>query len=122
METTINLTRHSCSPVIKGLQAFVQHPFALLAESINISVNETIFDISCFNCNLTSCVDNYINCTLLIVKQSPYILVPTNFMGPWHHDRGLQVVKEIKTLLVKEKRFVRLVIAGIIAAITALPP
>jgi hypothetical protein len=84
----INLTSHSDSSVIKGLQVCVQHSFALLARSINISKNRTIFDISCSNCNLISCVDNYINNSLLIVKQSPYILVPTNFMGPWHHDRG----------------------------------
>jgi hypothetical protein len=78
----INLTSHSGTSVIKGLQACVQHPFALLAGSINISKNRTIFDISCSNCNLTSCVDNYINGILLIVKQSPYILLFTNFTGP----------------------------------------
>jgi hypothetical protein len=99
----INLTSHSGSSVIKGLQACVQHPFALLAGSINISKNRTIFDISCSNCNLTSCADNYINGSLLIVKQSLYILVLTNFTGPWYHDRGLQVVKEIKSLFVREK-------------------
>jgi hypothetical protein len=64
----INLTSHSGSSVIKGWQACVQHPFALLAGSINISRNGTIFDISCSNCNLTSCVDNYISGSLLIVK------------------------------------------------------
>jgi hypothetical protein len=64
-------------------------------------------------------VDNYINGSLLTVKQSPYILVPTNFTGTWCHNRGLQVVKEIKSLLVREKRFVGLLIAGIVAAITA---
>jgi hypothetical protein len=52
-------------------------------------------------------MDNYINGSLLIVKKSPYILVPTNFMGSWYHDRGLQVVKEIKTLLVREKKISR---------------
>jgi hypothetical protein len=91
-----------------------------LAGSINISKNRTIFDISFSNCNLTSCVDNYLNGSLLIVKQSPYILIPTNFTGPWYHDRGLQVVKEIKSLLVREKRFVGLLMTGIVAAITAI--
>jgi hypothetical protein len=41
-------------------------------------------------------------------------------MGPWYHDRGLHVVKEIKPLLVREKRFVGFLIAGIMAAITAI--
>jgi hypothetical protein len=47
-------------------------------------------------------------------------LVTTNFTGPWYHDRGLQFVKEIKPLLVREKRFVGLAIAGIISATTAI--
>jgi hypothetical protein len=102
------------------LQDCVQHPFALLAGSINISRNGTIFDIACSNCNLTSSVDNYINDSLLIVKQSPYILIPTNFMGPWYQDRGLQVVKEIKSLLLREKRCEGLLMAGTVAAITVI--
>jgi hypothetical protein len=65
-------------------------------------------------------VDNYINGSLLIVKQSPYIFVPTNLTRPWYHDRGLQVVKEIKSLLVREKRFVGLLRADFVAAITAI--
>jgi hypothetical protein len=90
----INLSSHSGSSVVKGLQACVQHLFALLAGSINISKNRTIFDISFSNCNLTSCVDNYINGSLLIVKQSPYILIPTNFTGPWYHDRDYRLSKK----------------------------
>jgi hypothetical protein len=119
----INLTSHSGSSVIKGLQASVQHSFALLAGSINISKSGTIFDISGSNCNLTSCVDNYINDSLLIVNQSPSILVPTNFTG---HGSMIEdyiffdYVKEIKSLSVREKRFVGLLIAGIVAAITAI--
>jgi hypothetical protein len=61
----INLTSHSGSSVIEGLQACVQHSFALLAGSNNISRNGTVFDISGSNCNLTSCVDKYINGSLL---------------------------------------------------------
>jgi hypothetical protein len=117
---TIKLTSHSGSPFIKGLQACVKHPFPLLAGSINISKNGTIFDISCSNFNLTSCLDNYTNDSLLIAKQSPYILVPSKFTGSWYHERGLQVVKEIKTLLVREKRFVGLFIPGIIVTVTCI--
>jgi hypothetical protein len=47
-------------------------------------------------------------------------LAPTNFREPWYHDKGLQVAKEIKTLLVIRKRFLGLVIAGIRAAITTI--
>jgi hypothetical protein len=47
-------------------------------------------------------------------------LVPTNFTGPWYQDRRLQVIKEIKSLLVREKRFVGLLIAGIVAATPAI--
>jgi hypothetical protein len=41
-------------------------------------------------------------------------------MRPQYHGRGLQVVEAIKTLLVRKKRFVGLMIAGIIATITAI--
>jgi hypothetical protein len=46
--------------------------------------------------------------------------VPTNFIGPWDHNRGLQVDKEVKAKLGREKRFVGLLVAGIIAAIAAI--
>jgi hypothetical protein len=53
---TNNITSHSDSSVVLALQACVQQPFALLSGTINISRNGIIFDISCSNCNLTSCV------------------------------------------------------------------
>jgi hypothetical protein len=41
-------------------------------------------------------------------------------MGPWYQDRGLQVVKEIKSLLLREKRCEGLLMAGTVAAITVI--
>jgi hypothetical protein len=40
--------------------------------------------------------------------------------GPWYHDKGLQFIKEVKSLLVREKRVTGLIIASIVAAITAI--
>jgi hypothetical protein len=56
----------------------------------------------------------------LAVRYIPYLLVPTNFTGPWCHKKGIQVIKEVKSLLVREKRVVGLIIAGIVATITAI--
>jgi hypothetical protein len=41
-----------------------------LAGSINILKNGTVFDISCSNCNLTSCLDNYINDSLHMLNKA----------------------------------------------------
>jgi hypothetical protein len=55
-----------------------------------------------------------------VIRHIPCFLLPTNFTGPWYHDKGLQVIKKVKSLLVREKRVIGLIIAGIVAAITAI--
>jgi hypothetical protein len=105
----------------RGLVASVQHPFALLTGTTNITKNGSMFSISCPHCNLTFCVDSSSNGSLLLVKQSPYISVPRNFTGPWDHDRGLRVTKLVKAYLVIEKEFVGLLVAGIISATGIVP-
>jgi hypothetical protein len=59
---------------------------------------------------------------ILVVRHIPYLLVPTNFTGPWYYDKVLQVIKEVKGLLVREKRVVDIItrIVAIITAITAM--
>jgi hypothetical protein len=57
---------------------------------------------------------------ILVVRHIPYLLIPTNFTGPWYYDKGLQVIKEVKRQLVREKKVIGLIIAGIVATITAV--
>jgi hypothetical protein len=105
----------------RGLQAYVQHPFALVMGNLNITKNGSIYEINCLTCNLTACTSTYNKGeTIFVVKHVPYLLVPTNLTGPWYHDKGLQFIKEVKSLLVREKRVTGLIIASIVAAITAI--
>jgi hypothetical protein len=46
--------------------------------------------------------------------------VPINSLGDWYADRGLQVVKEIKEFLLREKRLIGLIIAGIVDPATMI--
>jgi lysylphosphatidylglycerol synthetase-like protein (DUF2156 family) len=46
--------------------------------------------------------------------------VSTNILGDWYADKGLQVVKEIKGFLHREKRMMRLIIAGTVALVTMI--
>jgi hypothetical protein len=57
---------------------------------------------------------------ILVVRYIPYLLIPTNFTSPWYHGKGLQVIKEVKSLLMREKRVIGLIIIGIVAAITSV--
>jgi hypothetical protein len=33
---------------------------------------------------------------ILVVRDIPYLLLPTNFTVPWYHDKGLQGIKKVK--------------------------
>jgi hypothetical protein len=104
----------------RGLQACV-HLFAVVVGDLNITKNGSIYEINCLTCNLTACTSTYNKGeTIFVVKHVPYLLVPTNLTGPWYHDKGLQFIKEVKSLLVREKRVTGLIIASIVAAITAI--
>jgi hypothetical protein len=51
--TNINLTSHSGSSLVKGLQACIQHPFVLLAGPMNISENRSILVCIAFKLLIT---------------------------------------------------------------------
>jgi fluoride ion exporter CrcB/FEX len=57
---------------------------------------------------------------ILVVRHIPCLLLPINFTGPWYHGKGLQVIKDVKSLLVRKKRVVVLIITGIVAVITTI--
>jgi hypothetical protein len=88
---------------------------------LNITKSSSIYKVNCLICNLTACTSTYNkNKTILVVRYIPHLLVPTNFTGIRYHDKSLQVIKEGKGLLVREKRVIGLIIAGIMAAISAI--
>jgi hypothetical protein len=70
---------------------------------------------------LTTCISSHNkDKPILVMVQPPYVLVSTNSSGDWYADIGLQIVKEIKGFLLREKRMVRLIIAGIAAFVTMI--
>jgi hypothetical protein len=84
--------------------------------NLNTTKNGLIYEINCLTCHLTACTSTYNKGkTILVVRHIPYFLVPTIFTGPWYHNKDLQVTKEVKGLLVREKRVIGLIIAGILA-------
>jgi hypothetical protein len=117
----LNLTSWSLADLAEkiGLQAWVQHLYALGIGNAEVAKGEVLCNITCQGYYLTTCIsshnkDKYI----LIMVQPPYVLVPTNSLGDWYADWGLQVVKEIKGFLLREKRMVGLIIMGIEALVT----
>jgi hypothetical protein len=61
----------------KGLQACVQHPFALVMGNLSITKNGSIYKINCLTCNLTACTSTYNKGEMiLVVRHIPYLLVP----------------------------------------------
>ena len=58
------------------------------------------------------------DCTIVMILHQPaFVMLPVNVTGPWHADKGLQVLEELKNALSRQKRVVGLVIAGIIAIV-----
>jgi hypothetical protein len=84
-----------------GLQACIQHPYTLVTGDINLAKGEGLYSITCqeYICSHNKGKD------ILIIVQPPYVLVPTNILGDWYANRGLQIVKEIKVLLLRKKRW-----------------
>uniref|UniRef100_A0A8V5GWB6 Uncharacterized protein n=1 Tax=Melopsittacus undulatus TaxID=13146 RepID=A0A8V5GWB6_MELUD len=56
-----------------------------------------------------------------MVKQPDYVFLPVNLTQDWYADSGSEVLELVtKQLLRREKRVVGLIIAGIVALITAI--
>lgn len=78
------------------------------------------FNISCNDCTLSNCVNSTYS-SFLIVKQPSFVFVPVNVSGSWYEDTGLAVLYEAeKHLLVRGKRFVAMLVAGIAVVITLI--
>jgi hypothetical protein len=104
-----------------GLQACNQHLCTLVIGNVEVAKGEVLYSITCQGCNLTTHISSLNkDRDTLIVVQPPYVLVPTNSLGDWYANRDLQVVKEIKGFLLREKRMVGLITAGIAALVTTI--
>lgn len=56
----------------------------------------------------------------MILNQPSFIMLPVNVSGPWYAERSLQIFKKIEYTLSRPKRFIGLLIAGIMALVTII--
>ncbi|XP_074243844.1 endogenous retrovirus group K member 25 Env polyprotein-like [Saimiri boliviensis] len=104
------------------VQACVASPYALLYGHINISVSSGHYHISCPSCTLTNCIDSSIfpAHTILVVHQPPYVMLPVNVSGPWYDEYSLQILHDIRDLIVRPKRFLGILIASILTIVSVV--
>jgi hypothetical protein len=76
--------------------------------------------VHCTNCQITNCV-NYTLSNFLTVKQADYVYLPVNLTKDWYDDKGLAILEHATTeLLLRSKRAIGMIIAGIAALIVAI--
>ncbi|KAL0623081.1 envelope glycoprotein [Plecturocebus cupreus] len=87
------------------VQACVASPYALLYGDIKIAENNGHYSITCSACTLTNCLDSTVFSTpvILIVQQPPYVMLPVNISGRWYDDRALQVLNQMRDLMIRPK-------------------
>lgn len=107
--------------IYRKVQACVPPPYALLIGALNITQDASYWQIQCDNCTLSNCVYNVsLNYQLMVMYQPTFVMIPVNVSGEWYNDRGLQVIKEATELLLRSKRFIGLLIAGIAALVAVI--
>ncbi|XP_064225209.1 endogenous retrovirus group K member 9 Env polyprotein-like [Aotus nancymaae] len=102
------------------VKACVAAPYALLYGSINITFTSGQYFISCSSCTLTNCLDSSVfpTPTILVVHQPPYVMLPVNISGPWYEEHSLQILHQMRDLLLRPKRFIGLLVTGILAIVS----
>ena len=99
----------------------VAPPYALLVGNINITLNGNHFNVSCINCNLSNCMSNVPDRTIVMILHQPaFVMLSVNVTGPWYADKCLRVLEELKNALSRQKRVVGFIIAGIIAIVSLI--
>ena len=80
---------------------------------LKLLVNGFLFNVLCPDYILTNCISQVDDHThVLMLKQPSFVMLPLHANDPWFNDKGLQVIKEIKKALSREKRVAELVIVG----------
>ncbi|XP_032981875.1 endogenous retrovirus group K member 7 Env polyprotein-like [Rhinolophus ferrumequinum] len=104
-----------------NVSACVPSPYALLIGNIDIQFEGNHFHVFCNNCTLANCASWVPSGTqIMVLKQPPFVMLPVNISEPWYAERSLQIFKEIEHALSRQKRFIGLLIAGIVALVTVV--
>ncbi|XP_042791752.1 endogenous retrovirus group K member 6 Env polyprotein-like [Panthera leo] len=115
------------SPVLQ-LRACVPPPYYLIVGDGTITpVKEDghqLYWLTCPACVLTNCLPvdgpSRSGMKVYLVLQPPYWMLPVHVTGPWYPNYGMQLALEISKRLRRTKRFLGLLIAGLIAAVTVI--
>lgn len=103
-----------------SVSACVPEPYALVIGEVQILTDtQGVLTTTCTQCILTNCV-NSTKRDVLIVIQPSFVFLPTNITGPWYDDKGLAVLQQAQIQLIRGKRFIGLLIAGITALVTMI--
>jgi hypothetical protein len=93
----------------------VPEPLAFLSGNLLIDINT----VNCTNCQITNCVNSTLS-NFLIVKQPGYVYLPVNLTKDWYDEKALAILEHATTeLLLRSKRVIGIIIAGIAALIVA---
>lgn len=89
--------------------------------NVNINKTKSGWNIACENCTLSYCVMGIgDDKQLLIVHQPAFLLVPTNISGEWVDESGIDIWRKITNALTRKRRFVGMMVAGILALIAMI--
>lgn len=102
-----------------SVSACVPEPYALLIGQLNIQRDNStgMITLNCSSCVLSNCVNNT-NEQVAILFQPSFVFLPVNLTGLWYEESGLAVLQQAQNQLIRGKRFIGLLIAGITALIT----
>ncbi|XP_019297699.2 endogenous retrovirus group K member 6 Env polyprotein-like [Panthera pardus] len=115
------------SPVLQ-LRACVPPPYYLIVGDGTITpVKEDghqLYRLTCPACVLTNCLPvdgpSRSGMKVYLVLQPPYWMLPVYVTGPWYPNYGMQLALEISKRLRRTKRFLGLLIVGLIATVTVI--
>lgn len=99
------------------VMACVPEPYVLLIGNFSISFSSPIYNTSCINCNITNCVTQGVD-SVVILKQPSFVMLPVNLTQPWYKEKSEAILNRIISELARSKRFIGMMIAGIVALVT----
>ncbi|XP_054112756.1 endogenous retrovirus group K member 13-1 Env polyprotein-like isoform X1 [Callithrix jacchus] len=104
------------------VQACIASPYAIIAGNVSFTECKGHYSTFCNNCILTNCLDSplFPLPTILIIHQPPYVMLPVNISGSWYDERGLQILHQVRDLMVRSKRFISIFIASILAIVSVV--
>ena len=76
--------------------------------------------VTCEQCMLSTCLTPQYNvCSFVVLQRPPYLMIPVTVTSHWYDNYGLIVLQQLQDLM-RQRRFVGLLILGISALITAI--